>query len=94
MKTFSKGDIENLLDELYLICREPGRSCSGCPLEWDEKLKYDFGGEDKLDMCPLDVVLLEWKTPEGGRNKIHPWVYENIDLIYKRYQELKGEEEK
>ena len=79
-----------LLEELYTICRQTGRSCSDCSFEY-EKLDFDLSEDEVIAMCPLDVSLIQYKGPGGNRGKIHPWVMENIELVYTRLQELKQE---
>ena len=87
-----KGFISEILEELYSICRETGRTCTDCSFEYD-KLNFELGYEkdQTIEMCPLDVALIEYKSPEGNRGKINPWVMENIEKVYTRLQEIKEE---
>ena len=94
MKKYSDNQINSILERLYAICRVPGRSCTECPFEWDEKIKYEFGYEPDqvVEMCPLDVALMEFRGPAtvGHGNKIHPWVRKNIQEIDERLESLRA----
>ena len=92
----SKKEIENMMDDLYLLCRSVGRSCDECPFQWDEKIKYEFGYEPDqyVEMCPLDVALIDWRSQLGRGLHIHPWIMENLDKVRERWQKIKEENEK
>ena len=92
IETKDKGFISEVLEELYTVCRSTGRTCVDCSFEY-EKLNFDVGYEEEqfVEMCPLDAALIEYKSPSGSRGKIHPWVSENIEMVYNRLQELKSE---
>ncbi|MHA2127907.1 MAG: hypothetical protein ACXACX_16370 [Candidatus Hodarchaeales archaeon] len=90
IETKDKGFVSDVLEELYTICRSTGRSCVDCSFEYD-KLDFDYGNESNVEMCPLDVALVEYKSPCGSRGKIHPWVFDNIEMVYNRLQEIKDE---
>ena len=88
-----KDNVENLLDELYIVCRAVGRDCSECIFADEKKIKWEYGYETDqfVEMCPLDVSLLEWKSSIGRGNRIHPWIIENLDKIPIKLVKLKQE---
>lgn len=89
----NKKDFDEMMDTLYQICRSTGKTCEHCPFDNDPKIKYEIGYEEDqfVEMCPLDVSLLEWRSPMsmGRGNKVHPWIIENLDKVYTRYKEYK-----
>lgn len=87
-----KGFVSDLLEELYTICRTTGKSCSDCSFDY-EKLNFEVGYDENqfVEMCPLDIALVEYKSPGGGRGKIHPWILDNLETVYTRLQDMKEE---
>lgn len=86
-----KKNLVKLLDELYIICRTVGRDCNECIFADVEKIKWEYGYESDqfVEMCPIDVSLLEWKSSLGRGNRIHPWIIENLDNIPIKLVKLK-----
>jgi hypothetical protein len=64
------------------------KDCQNCPFEAEEILNNSItSGKINEIVCPLDIVLTEYKAP-GTAGQINSWAINTFPLLRKRHSQI------